>query len=97
MKKMNIPRLDIMRIIKAKDILEKNLFNIGVLPSTANLKYPKETLKKEEPNVITKNLNLLLKYFYISCFNTYKESTMIHPHCMQGFDSQRSLCSGERN
>jgi hypothetical protein len=32
---------------------------IWVLPSTANLKYPTQTFKKEEPEVMAKNLNVL--------------------------------------
>jgi hypothetical protein len=45
---------------QTRDCLERYFFTILVSPSTANLKCPNETLKKEEPKVIAKNLKVLL-------------------------------------
>ena len=40
---------------QTRDCLERYFFPIPVFPSTANLKCPNATLKKDDPNVIAKN------------------------------------------
>ena len=57
---MNVRTLVKMIQKQTRDCLERYFFTIGVSPSTANLKCPNETLKKDEPKVIAKNVKVLL-------------------------------------